>query len=290
MIPFEALIPGTCEECLALLAERGEDARVLAGGTDLFILMKAEIATPRFVIPIGHLDRLRMRSQEEGVISLGAGLTHSEIAELDVLKNIPCLTEAARSVGSPQIRNAGTAGGNLANASPAADLYPPLLALNARLEILRQGGKRTVRLGEFAEGPGMTALSPEELIGSVCFSVPARPFFSAHMKVGLRNALAVSVTSAAIVTGAGEGTFRDVRVACGAVAPTPIRMRKVEHLLDGEAPTEELIEEAGALAASECDPVTDIRATRQYRCRVTGVIVSRLVRQASRALLDYDDG
>jgi carbon-monoxide dehydrogenase medium subunit len=286
----EALVPATLEECLALLAERGEDARVLAGGTDLYILMKAGIATPRFLIPVGHLDCLKETSQQEGVISLGAGLTHTELAGLHMLGEIPCLTQAARSIGSPQIRNAGTAGGNLANASPAADLYPPLLALDACLEILRQGGERTVGIDDFTRGPGMTDLSSEEVIGRVRFSVPAVPCFSAHIKVGLRNALAVSVTSAAMVAWADKGAFRDVRVACGAVAPTPIRMRKVERLLNGEAPTEELIETAGALAASECDPVTDIRATREYRCRVTGVMISRLVRQAAHELLDYGDG
>jgi CO/xanthine dehydrogenase FAD-binding subunit len=289
MIAFEVLVPGTLEECLSLLAEHGEDACVLSGGTDLYILMKAQIATPRLVIPIKHLHDLREISLEDGGISLGAGLTHAEIAELGILNNVPCLTEAARSVGSPQIRNAGSAGGNLANASPAADLYPPLLALDARLEILRREGKRTVSLDEFTEGPGVTALSPDEIIGSVRFPVPTEPRFSAHRKVGLRNALAVSVTSAAIVAGAEGGLFRDVRVACGAVAPTPIRMKMVERLLSGEAPTEELIEEAGRVAASECDPVTDIRATREYRCRVTGVIVSRLVRQAACELLGYQD-
>lgn len=289
MTEFEPLIPENLEECLAMLARHGKDARVLAGGTDLYILVKARMMTPRFVIPIGHIDRLRTTSHEDGTVTLGAGLTHCEIAQLDILKDIPCLREAARSVGSPQVRNAGTAGGNLANASPAADLYPALLVLDARLEILRQGGKRTVGLDEFVRGPGMTVLMPEEIIGSIVFSRPEGPFLAKHEKVGLRNALAVSVTSTAVVARAADGKFRDVKVACGAVAPTPIRMRRVENLLNGEAPSEGLFEEAGALASSECDPITDIRATKQYRCRVTGVVVSRLLRQAAGELLGYGD-
>ncbi len=289
MIEFKPLMPENLEECLDMLARHGKDACVLAGGTDLFVLMKARMTTPKFVMPIGHIGRLKVASRSNHTVTLGAGLTHSEIARLDILEDIPCLREAARSVGSPQVRNAGTAGGNLANASPAADLYPPLLALGARLEILRQGGRRTMDLDEFVRGPGMTALMPGEIIGSIVFSKPHGPFHGGHEKVGLRNALAVSITSAAVVASAAGRKFQGVRVACGAVAPTPIRMRKVESLLEGEAPSEHLFAEAEALAASECDPITDIRATRQYRCRVTGVVVSRLLRQAAADLLGYGD-
>jgi carbon-monoxide dehydrogenase medium subunit len=287
MMNFEAHIPVTLDEALARLREHGEHARVVAGGTDLFILMKSQIMAPRHVISIGRLEELRSVSDADGVISLGAGLTHSEIAGLPILRDVPCLTQAARSVGSPQVRNAGTLGGNLANASPAADLYPPLLALDARLEILRHGDARTMDLAAFAKAPGVSALASEEVIGRVVFSKPRGAVFSAHAKVGLRNALAVSVTSAAIVARAEGGRLRDIRIACGAVAPIPIRLRKVERLLEGEVPTAELISEAGAVASSECDPITDIRATRQYRCHVTGVIVSRLVKQACAGLLGY---
>jgi CO/xanthine dehydrogenase FAD-binding subunit len=289
MTEFEPLIPETLEDCLEMLARYGRDARILAGGTDLFILMKAGMVAPGFVVPIGHLERLKAISQDGPTVMLGAGLTHSETVNLGSLKDVPCLCEAAGSVGSPQIRNAGTIGGNLANASPAADLYPPLLALEARLEILRQGGKRVVGIEEFMRGPGMTALLPGEIIGSIVLSKPEGSFFAEHAKVGLRNALAVSVTSAAAVVRATDGRFRDVRVACGAVAPTPIRMRRVEKLVEGERPGEELFSEAASLAASECDPITDIRATRQYRRRTTGVVVSRLLRRAACRLLDYSD-
>jgi CO/xanthine dehydrogenase FAD-binding subunit len=286
---FEAHIPETLVEALALLGRHAEDARVVGGGTDLYILIKSGMLAPGHLISAGHLEELRQVSEENDEISLGAGLTHSEMARLEILQQIPCLVEAARSVGSPQVRNAGTLGGNLANASPAADLYPPLLALDARLDILKQDSRRTVDIDDFVKGPGLTALAPEEMVGRVFFRRPAGPCFAAHLKVGLRDALAVSVTSAAIVARAGDGRLRDVRIACGAVAPVPIRMRKVEALLEGEAPTEELIREAGARASSECDPITDIRATRRYRCHVTGVVVSRLVRRACRHLFGYGD-
>jgi len=287
MTELEPLIPENLENCLEMLARHGRDARVVAGGTDLFILVKANMMTPRFVLPIGHIEELRQSSSNGRTLNLGAALTHTEIANLEMLKDIPCLREAAGSVGSPQIRNVGTVGGNLANASPAADLYPPLLALDAHLEILRQGSRRMIGLDEFVRGPGMTALLPEEIIGSIVFSKPEGPFIAKHDKVGLRNALAVSITSTALVARAEDGRFRDIRVACGAVAPTPIRLHRVERLVEGESPSEGLFDEAASIAASECDPITDIRATRQYRCRATGVVVSRLLRQAACRLMDY---
>jgi CO/xanthine dehydrogenase FAD-binding subunit len=289
MRKFEAHIPGTLDEALALLASYGAEGRPVAGGTDLFVLMKTGKLVPGHLISIGMLDDLKKAAEKDGVISLGAGLTHSTLAGLDLIGDIPALTHAARSVGSPQVRNAGTLGGNLANASPAADLYPPLLALDARVEILGPGGSRTILLNDFVTGPGATGLAAGEMIGRVLFPRPQPPVFSAHLKVGLRNALAVSVTSAAITARAADGRLREVRIACGAVAPLPIRMHAVERMLEGEIPTKHLVEEAGAEASRACDPITDIRATRSYRCRVTGAIVSRLVQEASRSLLGYGD-
>jgi carbon-monoxide dehydrogenase medium subunit len=286
---FEAHIPATLEDALVLLGKHAGEARVVAGGTDLFILMKSGMTTPGHLVSIGGLKQLKSVSDRNGVISIGAGLTHAVISGLPVLQEIPCLIQAARSVGSPQVRNAGTLGGNLANASPAADLYPPLLALDARVEIFRDGGERTVDLASFVTGPGVSALAPGEIISRVFFSKPEGDFFCAHSKIGLRNALAVSVTSAAVAVGADAGRLRNVRIACGAVAPIPLRMRKAESLLEGEAPTKGLLEEAGAVASSECDPISDIRATRQYRCHATGINVSRLLKQACAALLGYAD-
>jgi CO/xanthine dehydrogenase FAD-binding subunit len=287
MSEFEILAPENIEECLDMLALRAPDARLIAGGTDLFVLIKARMTAPKCLISVGHIKGLGVISDQDGTVSIGSGLTHSEIAGLEILEGIPFLRKAARSVGSPQIRNAGTAGGNLANASPAADLYPPLLALDARLEMLRKGGKRMVRLEEFVRGPGMTAIMPDEIIGSIVFTKPEAPFYAGHEKVGLRNALAVSVTSTSVLTRAESGRFKDVRVACGAVAPAPIRMPEVERLVEGEAPSKELFEEARAVASTGCDPITDIRATRRYRRRVTGAVVSRLLRKAAGELMGH---
>jgi CO/xanthine dehydrogenase FAD-binding subunit len=287
---FEAILPEDKEECLAALRRYGDDAALLAGGTDLFVLMKTGAKTPGFVVYVGRIAELKHVGRENGVIRLGAMLTHSEVACLDILAGIDCLTAAAVSVGSPQVRNRGTVGGNIVNASPAGDLYPALLALGANLVLETLDGSREVGLEDFVTGPGITGIKPEEVLTQVKFRKPAGDFFTGFAKIGLRNALAISVANAAVVARSAGGKLKDVRVACGAVAPKPIRMRRVESILDGETPTEDLISEAGRVARSECDPLTDIRATREYRCHVTGVIVSRLVRKACERLLGFGNG
>ena len=284
---FEAIIPESREECLTALQRYGNDAALLAGGTDLFVLMKTRAKTPRFVVYLDRIAELKHVGQENGVIRLGATLTHSEVACLDTLAGIDCLARAAVSVGSPQIRNRGTVGGNIVNASPAGDLHPALLVLDASLVLETLDTSREVRLEDFVVGPGMTGIKAEEVLTQVRFRKPADDVFTGFAKIGLRNALAISVANAAVAARSAGGKLKDVRVACGAVAPKPIRMLKVEGILNGETPTEDLISEAGRVAQSECDPLTDIRATREYRRHVTGVIVSRLVRKACERLLGF---
>jgi CO/xanthine dehydrogenase FAD-binding subunit len=212
------------------------------------------------------------------------------------------------------------------NASPAGDLYPALLALDANVLLKSANGEREVSLEDFVTGPGETIIEPEEMLIATSFVDPgaggagenafgsgegagdageraggegegagdedgaAGRLFTGFAKVGLRNALAISVANAALVARAADGALTGVKIACGAVAPTAIRMRPVEELLEGRVPTEALIEEAARIASSECDPLSDIRATAEYRRHVTGVVVSRLIRKARAELLGADSG
>ena len=286
MLDFESVTATSLEECLEALARYGSDAALLAGGTDLYVLMETRMKTPRCVIHVANVPELRV-AEEDGEISIGAALTHSEIARLGETADFDCLRAGAGAIGSPQIRNAGTIGGNLANASPAADLYPPLMVLDASAELKSRSGSREVAVDEFVAGPGITTLRPDEVISAIKFRRPAGEYYSGFAKVGLRNALAISVANAAIVASLKDGRFDHVRIACGAVAPRPIRMRKVEDLLAGQEPSSDLITQAGDIAKRECEPITDIRASRDYRRRVAGVIVSRLIENACRKLAEY---
>ena len=296
MKTFEAILPGDVAECLDVLAGHGSDAAVLAGGTDLFVLMKMGMRTPDLVIYTGGLRELKRAERRDGRIVLGPAVTHSEIADSELLAGLEVLRAAAASIGSPQVRNLGTLGGNIVNASPAGDLYPALLALDASVVLKSTNGEREVSLEDFVTGPGETSIEPDEMLIATSFDDPGADsgsegvgrVFTGFTKVGLRNALAISVANAALIARAGEGALAGVRIACGAVAPTAIRMRPVEELLEGEAPTDALIEEAARIASSECDPLSDIRATAEYRRHVTGVLVSRLIRRARSELLGTD--
>jgi CO/xanthine dehydrogenase FAD-binding subunit len=287
MLDIEAILPESLEQCQEVLCRRGKDTALVAGGTDLFVLIRAGLRRPGCVVYLGRIRELRRTTEHDGQVTLGPTLTHSELGSLEALNGIDCLREAAGAIGSPQIRNVATVGGNLANASPAADMYPPLLALGASLEVRGPTGRRQVGLEDFVEAPGKTGLQPDEIITEIRFTRPSKTFYSGFMKIGLRNALAISVANAAVVAQDGDGRLGDVRIACGAVAPVPLRMKKVEALLAGEALTEELIREAAAVASAECDPVSDIRASREYRCHVTGVMVSRLLREAAERLFGF---
>lgn len=284
MNEFDAVVAQDVEQCLGLLADRGGEASIVAGGTDLHVLMRSGARQPGLVIHIGNVAELRQVSDTGGRISIGAALTHSALASHAADKGIDCLALAAASIGSPQVRNAATAGGNIANASPAADLYPPLLVLNAVVRLTSSHRTREVLLEEFVKGPGVTAIEPDEMITEVTFEKPAQRCFTGFIKIGLRNALAVSVASAAIYATSSGDRIDCVRIACGAVAPTPLRMKRVEALIAGKAPSAQLVKRAETEAAGLCDPLSDIRSSAEYRRCVTGVIVSRLIERAFAAL------
>jgi CO/xanthine dehydrogenase FAD-binding subunit len=284
MNEFDAVVAQDIEQCLSLLAERGSGAAIIAGGTDLHVLMRGGTEQPGLLIHVGNVAELGQVSETGGRISIGAALTHSALARYAADKGIDCLALAAASIGSPQVRNAATAGGNIANASPAADLYPPLLVLDAVVRLRSSRRTRDVPLQEFARGPGVSVIEPDEMITEVTFEKPAQRCFTGFIKIGLRNALAVSIASAAIYAASTHGRIDCVRIACGAVAPTPLRMKRVEALIAGEAPSAELVKQAETEAAGLCDPLSDIRSSAEYRRYVTGVIVSRLIERAFAAL------
>jgi CO/xanthine dehydrogenase FAD-binding subunit len=284
MIRFETIVPETLDECMDALAACGRGGALLAGGTDLHILMETGMRKPAIVISIGKIGELRTLSDTGGDFHIGAAVTHAELADSGLLEGLDCLRSAAGSIGSPQVRNVATVGGNIANGSPAGDLFPPLLVMDAVVHTKSPGGERRIRLEDLPKGPGMTGLLPDELITHVRFNKPQGRFYSGFVKIGLRNALAISVASAAMFATLGDGAFAEVRIACGAVSPRPIRLRRVESLLEGNRPSPEIVDEAAMLASEGCDPITDLRATRAYRKHVNGVVVSRLVRDAWRHL------
>ncbi|HLB29595.1 MAG TPA: xanthine dehydrogenase family protein subunit M, partial [Dehalococcoidia bacterium] len=232
MIRFEYLEPTTIEEAIAMLSQHGEQARVLAGGTDLLIRMKARQWRPQYVVNIKGIPGLSGISQNGGALSIGALTTVREIETSPLVKQgYPALAYAASQIGSIQVRNSATVGGNLCNAAPSAELAPPLLVLGASARIRGPQGERSVPLEEFFTGPGRTVLGPGELLVALEVPAPVHGSSNAYLKHSPRRAMDIAVVGAAAWVLTENGICRDCRIALGAVAPTPLRARNSEAVL-----------------------------------------------------------
>ncbi len=282
---FEYHAPGSVAEAIALAARFGDEARFLAGGTDLVIQMRRGRLVPRHLISLCRvpgLDRIAV----DGSIALGARVTHRALERSPFFQGaLRGLIEGAEVVGGHQIRNVGTVGGNIVNASPAADVVPVLLALDARVTLVGSGGERTLPLEDFLVGPGRTARRTDELLTGVSFPAPGPGTATAFLKAGRRRAMEISVTCvAACLTLDTEGRCVDAHIALGAVAPTTMRARAAERVLAGQRPMGDALREAGRVAAAECEAIGDVRASARYRRLLVETLVPRaLGRCAERA-------
>lgn len=256
--------PTTLSDTLDAL-DADPEATILAGGTDLMVSVNYHALRPSAVIGIRRVAELR---EWDGRF-IGAGVTYTRMEH----GPIPALAQAARTVGSPQIRNAGTLGGNLGTASPAGDALPVLAALDAEIVVRSKGGERSLPWDEFITGPKRNALQPGELIVGARFP-PRIPAGQAFAKIGIRNAMVIAIASCCL--------FRDedgrTTVALGSVGPTPVRARRAEEMISAEAePSPAAIEEFGRLVAEEVSPIDDHRSTAAYRRHASGVLAKRLL-------------
>lgn len=274
---FEYHEPSSIAEAVDLGARFGGDGRFLAGGTDLIVQMRRGTVAPRHVVDLGRVPGLAA-IETNGDVRLGALVTHRAIERCPAFQGrLRGLVEGAAVVGGHQIRNVGTVGGNIANASPAADVVPVLLALDARVVFVGPGGERRVLLEEFLVGPGQTALRPGEVLTSVSFAALGERTATAFLKAGRRRAMEISVVcvAARLTLDAADERCVEARVALGAVAPTTWRAREAERVLEGRAPTPEAFREAGRVAAAGCRPVSDVRASARYRRLLVETLVPR---------------
>lgn len=273
--PLEYHAPSCEPEALELRQTWGEEIWPLAGGTDLVVRARRE-GWPRALLSLRHLPWRGIGVTPEGVV-VGA-LTTATTLEREAPALLPLLASAASWHGGPQVRNRATVGGNIANASPAADMALALLVLDAQVELVSAAGARWVTLREFFVGPGHTILQPTELVRAV--RVPplppdARCWFR---KVGPRSRHFISRVAVAGLF--SPGPPRQVRIGLGAVGPTPLRALETERYLSGlDRLSEAEVEVAGSLASAECSPIDDVRASAEYRRHVVGVLVRRFVRE-----------
>jgi CO/xanthine dehydrogenase FAD-binding subunit len=259
--------PHTLEEALRLKAELPE-ARFVQGGTDVLVELNFGRSRPEALVNLAELGELRGWSRDEGEVRLGAGLTYAEAMRPELAELLPALAEASRTVGSPQIRNRGTIGGNLGTASPAGDALPPLLVERARVELASVRGVRTLPLEEFLLGVKRNALEPDELVTSVRLtpSGGAQTF----MKVGPRNAMVIAICSLAVVVDTDAG---EVRASFGSAATTA---KQVTVPLADAASLPEQIADAAS-------PIDDVRATAAYRRHALRVLAGRALERCLRS-------
>lgn len=262
---LEYVRPAGLAPALDLLARHGGRTTIIAGGTDLLVqrdLRKVE----GYLLDVGSIRELRGIAEEDGQIVIGASVTHAEVEASPLIRrHAPTLAAACAEVGGEQIQNRGTIGGNLANASPAADSVPPLYTLRARVILGSREGWREVPIPEFFLGPGRTVRRPTELVTAVRFpkAILRIAFF---LKLGQRSAQTIAKASVALAAAVDSaGHLRDVRVSLGSVGPTVIDARGTAAFLEGKAPTKEVILEAGRILQGEARPIDDIRSTQEYR-------------------------
>jgi CO/xanthine dehydrogenase FAD-binding subunit len=286
--------PTSLDDAFRILAaartDAGSDApiRPMAGATDLLVQITGELGPPPArVLDLWRLDELRGIHVDAGALVLGALTTYTEIRHSALCREIaPALVEAAATIGAAQIQNRGTIGGNIANASPAGDTLPVLLAMDASVVVGSARGEREVAATAFWPAYRRTALAPDELVLRVRLPiVPGREV--RFRKVGTRRAQAISKMVLAIAwrdepdeTEVGPRVWRDVRLGLGSVAPTPIRARATERVLEGSRPTPETADRAAQALAGEVKPIDDVRSTADYRRAVTSRVLHRLIREA----------
>lgn len=268
------------QEALDLLDKYGYEAKLLAGGTDLIVKMRDGLIKPKHLIDISELKELKFIEEDKDTIRIGALTPLSEIEKSPLVRKwATVLCQAVEKMSCWHIKNSGTIGGNLCNASPAADTAPPLLVLGAELKIAGKDYERTVSVGEFFKGPGMTVMEPNELLTEIIVSKMEESAGASFQKLSQREGALAIVSSCALVLLSNE-KVEDVRIALGAVAPTPVRAKHAEEMLRGKEPSEALIREACKEVLKDISPVTDVRGSRWYREEMSVVLTRRALLEA----------
>ena len=271
--------PETLREASELLTLYPEEARLLAGGTDLLNRLPQRSEQEIKIVSLKRISELRgIRQDEAGEVSIGALTCHSDVAASPIIRqHFPALAKASGLVGSPSIRNLGTIGGNIVNASPSADTAPPLLAYAGRAVVWSLQGEKEIPIEAFFTGPSSNVLKRGEILKGFLLK-PEKDFKCAYEKLGTRKAREIAIVNVCVILKAERiSKLSEVRIALGAVAPTPFRAQRAEAHLRLESITADRITQAGQIAMSEASPISDIRASADYRREMIGILVKKLI-------------
>jgi len=275
-------VPKTMEEACSLLSSHKAEAAVVAGGTDLVVRMKQGTALPSCIINIDSIagqDYITYDGKKG--LRIGAQASIHSLATSPLIKSkYGVLAKAAGELGTPHIRRRATLAGNLCNAAPSAETAPALIVLDASLKLVATGRERTVPVEDFFVGPGQTALAPDEIVAEI--QVPDFPHRSGgvYLKHTVRKALDLAIVGVAVTVTMEGDSLGDVKIALGAVAPTPLRAGAAEAVLKGRKISDTLLEQAGQAAAEASKPIDDIRSSAEYRRKMVKVLTMRAIQQA----------
>jgi aerobic carbon-monoxide dehydrogenase medium subunit len=277
---FEYAAPTSIEEALSLLTERGDDAKVLAGGQSLIPLMKLRFAAPGLIVDLNRIPGLGFIEESDGGLRIGALTRHAELVDSDVLRDrYPTMAAAAPLISDPIVRNLGTIGGSLAHADPAGDWASVMLALGGEVLARSASGERTIPVGELTEGPFTTTLRSDEVLTEVRVPAPQRPSGGTYLKLE-RKVGDFATVGVAVQVSMDDGRIGSAGLGLTAVGPQNIKPMAAEEALAGAEPSEKAFQEAGRLAADASSPTSDVRGSADYKREVVRTYVARGLSQA----------
>ena len=280
MYDISYLKPKSLKEAIEQKEKYKKDAMFIAGGSNLLVYLKDRKINLKYFIDISEIEELRQISIDDETVSIGPSVKISEIEDsIQINENAHLLHQATLEFANPLIKNKATIGGNIADASPAADMAPPLLALDACITLASINGEREVSLKDFFINPRKTDIKDNEIISRISFKKMSKSIKSSFIKLGIRNASTISTVSIAIWLSLQDNKINDIHVALGSVAPTPVRSLSTENLLKNQIPTDDLIEQAMNEIQKDINPISDIRGSSTYRKEMCSNLLKRAINQ-----------
>lgn len=285
-VPCQFFAPRKIEEALEILSKYGKGIKVIAGGTDLLIQYYDRLYEVNGWLDLKNIKELKDIRIHKNQIEIGAMVSHAQLEKSEDIKEyFPVLNQAAADIGSPQIRNRGTVGGNIVNASPAGDLLAPLMAYDAQFRLLSIQGEKIVPAEEFFIGPKKTILKPAQLLTQIILPLPSEWTYGCWIKIGKRKALIIATITLALVVEMAEDnkTVKDVRTCLGSVAPTPVEIKEIRKKMVGKNFDQLDFNQLGQIVEDKISPIDDIRGTREYRKDVAKNIMINALKEIDSA-------
>ena len=289
-VPCQYFAPRKIEEALEILTECGKEIKVIAGGTDLLIQYYDRLYEVNSWLDLKNIKELKEIKIHQNQMEIGAIVTHTQLEKSeDIKKYFPILSQAAADIGSPQIRNRGTVGGNIVNASPAGDLLAPLIAYKAKFKLLSGKDETLVAAENFFLGPKKTILRPDQLLTQIILPLPKKKTYGCWIKIGKRKALIIATITLALAVemDGNNKIIKDVRACLGSVAPTPIEIKKIREKMIGKKFNQLDFNQLGQIVEDKISPIDDIRGTREYRKDVAKNIMINALEEIGSARRSY---